>query len=349
MKAVIDRLKPRLRRCSWELTLRCNYRCVHCGSEGGEARYRELTTKQALGVCDALANLGCREVTLLGGEPCLRPDWEVIATRLISLGLDLNIVSNGSCIDREMAERLADAGVNSVGISLDGLEDTHNSIRMNPDAFGGCLRAFDALRGAGVSVCVVTVAMPRNVSELPDMLQLLTSREIGQWQIQLPIPTGRFSGAPVPMLEDLLRDTNAFLVSAQEQDAVRVYAGCDVGYFGNSEEHIRTVNGDGLGFWSGCYAGVLLAGIRSDGSVTGCLALPPELDEGNIAQTGLEEIWNSEDAFTYNRGFSPSQLSGACAACPYGNVCRGGCHAMAWFTSGLLFADPICAHRLESA
>ena len=59
----------------WEITLACDLACTHCGSRAGKARPDELTTAEALRVVDELAELGVREVTLIGGEAYLRPDW----------------------------------------------------------------------------------------------------------------------------------------------------------------------------------------------------------------------------------------------------------------------------------
>ena len=95
MQEIIERIVPVPHRCSWEITLACNLNCIHCGSAAGYCRENELTTDEALDVCDQLANLGCKEVTLLGGEPFLRKDWHLISQRLISHDIDVKIVSNG--------------------------------------------------------------------------------------------------------------------------------------------------------------------------------------------------------------------------------------------------------------
>ena len=72
----------RLRSCVWELTLACCFGCRYCGSAGGRARADELSTAECLDTADQLAELGCRRVSLIGGEVFLRRDWAQIAGRL---------------------------------------------------------------------------------------------------------------------------------------------------------------------------------------------------------------------------------------------------------------------------
>jgi len=84
----------------WELTLKCNLRCSHCGSSAGIPRKNELTTKECFKLCEELADLGCKDVSLMGGEPFLREDWFQVAQCVNNLGMNLNFVSNGIVLDR---------------------------------------------------------------------------------------------------------------------------------------------------------------------------------------------------------------------------------------------------------
>ena len=159
MNSILDRLPPVLRRCSWEITLACNLRCQHCGSAAGKAAVDEIGTGEALRVCRELADLGCREATLLGGEPFLRNDWDQIVSKLISLNIDVNIVSNGILVDTSMASRLADMGVSTIGLSIDGPEKIHNEIRIgHPDSYGMVLKAAE---NAGNAVGCISKRAPR--------------------------------------------------------------------------------------------------------------------------------------------------------------------------------------------
>ena len=351
MRQLIEKIEPRPRRCSWEITLACNLNCVHCGSSAGAPRDDELPTSEALSVCDQLADLGCREATLLGGEPFLRKDWDIIAQRLIARKIDVNIVSNGYLIDSVLAAKLNDIGIRRVGISIDGLEKTHDRIRGNGQSFSLCNRAIDQLLKQGISVCAITVVMPQNIEELEDLLCYLTGLGVRHWQIQLPVPKGRFEEHQADLSHGIVQQAASFISSTRDRDDIRVYAGCNIGYFGDEEENLRTVQGQGIGFWTGCYAGVLLVAIRSNGDVTGCLTMPEELTEGNVREKSLPEIWNAQEAFSYHRGYDDSVLTGYCASCEFGQLCRGGCRTMSYYSTGSLFDDPHCCFRIlqESA
>ena len=65
----------------WEVTLACNLKCHHCGSRAGKARPDELSPDEALEVVAALAALGTREITLIGGEAFMRRDWLRISSK----------------------------------------------------------------------------------------------------------------------------------------------------------------------------------------------------------------------------------------------------------------------------
>ena len=84
MIEVLRRLGYYPRFCVWELTLACDMRCRHCGSFAGRPRERELDTEEALSVAQQLADMRCERLTLSGGEPTLRPDWDRIAQALTS-------------------------------------------------------------------------------------------------------------------------------------------------------------------------------------------------------------------------------------------------------------------------
>ena len=346
MREIIDKINMHPRRCSWEITLACNLNCAHCGSAAGTARQSELTTDEALAVCDQLADLGCQEATLLGGEPFLREDWDLLTKRLISHNINVKIVSNGSLIDNKLASKLKDLGIRRMGISIDGLARTHNNIRNNSKSYNSALNAVNYLLQEDISVCAITVALPQNIEELPQILDLLEEKGVRNWQIQFPVPAGRLKNHNYVLSTHDLSEVVKFIANTKEKSDINVYAGCNVGYFGNEEEQIRKTNNKGIDFWTGCYAGILLVAIRSNGDVTGCLTMPEKLTEGNLREKSLAEIWNNPEAFKYHRQFTEDLLTGFCATCEYGQLCRGGCRIMSYYMTGSLFDDPCCSHRI---
>jgi MoaA/NifB/PqqE/SkfB family radical SAM enzyme len=175
---------PSLECCVWELTLRCNLRCLHCGATAGRARSDELTTAELLRVADELVALPAGEVTLMGGELFLRPDWLAVADRLREGGVRLVIFTNGTLLTSEVIAQLQALQPRTIGTSIDGGRPAvHNAIRGVNGAFTTTLSALDDLQAAGLRVSVITTVTRRNLYELPAIARLLVGRDI-RWQIQ---------------------------------------------------------------------------------------------------------------------------------------------------------------------
>ena len=130
---------------------------------------------------------------------------------------------------------------------------------------------------------------------------------------------------------------------------LRPFITSNLGYMSEDDPLLRSAPGVMPPCWLGCFAGVRTIGIASDGSVRGCLALPYERSEGNVREQSLRTIWEDERRFGYVRGFRPEQLSGPCAECEHGRVCRGGCTALALRVHGRPGVCTHCAHQHERA
>ena len=131
-------------------------------------------------MCDDLADLGLKIVTLSGGEPLTRPDWPSIAKRLSGHGIVLSMISNGWLVDHSVIDKALDSGLDSIGISLDGVEKTHDSIRKK-GAFARVLRALDIMKKRDFPSSVVTTVMKQNLPELPEMKKVLEEKGVKQW------------------------------------------------------------------------------------------------------------------------------------------------------------------------
>jgi radical SAM protein with 4Fe4S-binding SPASM domain len=271
----------------------------------------------------------------------MRQDWQEIASRLISHNIDTTFISNGTLVDDSLVHRLAAIGVTALGVSIDGLEPTHDRLRGRDGTFRQAINAADVAKRAGLSTCAVTVALPDNFDELQSMMHVLESIGVEYWQLQLPVPRGRYQSETwvTAKTAKMLVDRISVI---SKRSRVLIYAGCNVGYLGHNEERVRAAKAEGLGFWTGCYAGVLLVAIRSNGDVTGCLTMPPGFVAGNTREKALREIWGDGDAFAYNRHFDRSLLRGGCVACEQADICRGGCRTMSYYITGSLFSDPCC-------
>ncbi|WP_397472654.1 radical SAM protein, partial [Rheinheimera sp.] len=89
------KLRHRQTYAVWEITLKCNLACSHCGSRAGDSRVNELSTSEALDLVQQMAELGIEDVSLIGGEAFLRPDWLIIAAEITRLGMNANMTTGG--------------------------------------------------------------------------------------------------------------------------------------------------------------------------------------------------------------------------------------------------------------
>jgi radical SAM protein with 4Fe4S-binding SPASM domain len=320
------------RACVWELTLACNLRCKHCGSFAGSRRDDEMSLEENLRVADQLAALGCRRVTLSGGEPTLNPDWDGIGKRLADHCIKVNLISNGWHWNAAHVERAKAAGLCGAAFSLDGFESEHDEFRQ-PGSFERVVAAIDACVAGGLPVAVNTTVNKLNQRMLRPLRDFIADRGVFSMQVQLATPSGTMG-----LHRDLVVDPADLLWLVPELAALCrsntrqffTVAADDIGYYGKPEQGLRDDGGE-IPFWIGCRAGCQVVGIESNGNVKGCLSLPSSMHgesrfvEGNLRDKPLAEIWNAPGAFAYNRTAGESKLTGFCRVCRYRDFCRGGC------------------------
>ncbi len=328
----------------YELTLRCNMHCIHCGSTAGAARKKELSTEDWNTITQQLADLNCKEITLLGGEPFLQPDWYSIATTITSYGIKVTIISNAFCINNEIISKLRTLEPYAIGISIDGgTPTTHDAIRQHPGSFDICIQTLAKLTTANLPTTVITTLNKKNMQELPLLRSLLINKGIA-WQLQIAAPIGRFP-RDLALSKEEFYAAALFIATTRKTYRVKELPILGAHCFGYHSQVLPNINL--LPFWRGCQAGTSLLGIQSDGAVKGCLSLPEEYIEGNIKNTNLEELWSKPTAFSYNRRFSTQDLVNDCQDCSFGNTCKGGCLALSTATTGRAHGDPYCLKAIE--
>jgi len=322
----------------WELTLTCNLRCRHCGSNAGNPRENELSTEEALALCDQFPALLVQEVNFTGGEPLLRSDWMLIANRLAGHDIKTKVITNGLSLAPDTIHQMKDAGITGVGVSLDGLAATHDNIRGYSGLFQKVLAGIESLMKAGLPVTVITTANGLNIGELPEIMSLLKRIGIRQWQIQPIFPTGRSHDATeLRLTEQQYLDLGLFYQryeSEMRKDGLEILPGDSFGYFTDLDNREPA--------WRGCPAGLYSCGITSHGLIKGCLSLPDAVVEGDLRRNDLWDIWFQADSFAYTRGFSADRLGPNCSACEKSEQCKGGCSTMSYGSTGNFHNDPFC-------
>ena len=321
----------------WELTLACNLRCRHCASTAGLPRENELSLDECLAICEQFPTLIVREVDFTGGEPLLKRGWEKIATRVHELGIAARLVTNGVGLTPDTVARMKDAGLASVGVSLDGMETTHDYVRAQDGMFRAVIAGLERLVAAGLPPTAITAVNSRNLSELPQVFHLLRAVGVHAWQIQPILPSGRSASRPELQLDEnqyleLGRFIAEWLPKGREA-GLELRAADSCGYYTELWTGPE---------WYGCNGGITAVGIMSDGRIKGCLSMPDELADGDLRRNDLWDIWFRPGAFAYSRDYEYGRLGPNCAGCENGDQCRGGCTSMSYTMTGRDHNDPYC-------
>ena len=344
----------KLRSIGWELTFACNMRCKHCGSSCGMPKPDELTTEEAIKLCNDLAELEPECVTLSGGEPFLRKDWHVIAERLRENNVLVNAISNGWLVDKDVVKKALEVGLSNICVSLDGLEKTHNYLRAK-ESFQRVMRALDVMQKMGLPSSVCTTLNKNNLDELPALYGLLVDRRIESWQLQLADPMGNLLAHTELVLEpDDIGRIIDFAYEVMKEGRIIVDIADNIGYFDNKTTEISKKSflsagcsrSDGV--WKGCQAGKSVLGIRCNGDVVPCLSIREDrFIEGNVRKTSLFEIWTRSGAFAWNREMSQNNLTGFCKKCQYSSLCLAGCTTQKITINNDLYENGFCIYRVE--
>jgi radical SAM protein with 4Fe4S-binding SPASM domain len=342
----VDRVRPIY--AVWEITRRCDLACHHCGTRAGHARSDELDTEECLDLVAQMAALGIKEVTLIGGEAYLRPDWLTILAAVCAHGMDVSMTTGGRGITRERAEQAVAAGLQSAAVSLDGMEATHDRQRALDGSFRAAVRALGYLREAGVPVSVNTQVNAWSWRELPELLEVLIEQHAHAWQLQLTVPMGRAADRPEILLQPYqLLEVLPLIAGLHPRAAakgVRIFPGNNVGYFGPHEPLLRRYMPEQ--HRGSCGAGKVVLGLEANGTVKGCPSLPTaEWAGGSVREHSLEQLWERSAPIRYTRDRTLDDLWGYCRECYYAAECMGGCTWMAHGLFGKPGNNPYCHHR----
>lgn len=336
----------------WELTLKCDLACRHCGSRAGVARKDELSVDEARALIDELAALGADAITFIGGEAYLHPDWLEIIEATVKAGIHATLTTGGRRLTPDLCRRAAAAGLSGVSVSIDGIGPTHDTLRAVQGSYDSALRALDAARDAGLRAMTNTQFSRLNLHEVDELADVFIAHDVQAWQVQLTGPMGRAADRPEWLLQpyEIIGLVDSLAAAAKRIRALRpnfvLNAGNNLGYFGPHEMDIREAP------YPGCNAGSYILGIESNGDIKGCPSLPsgPYVG-GNVRETPLSELWHHNTTIGFTRGDTASRrakLWGHCATCYYADHCLGGCTWTAHTLLGRPGNMPYCYHRAET-
>lgn len=313
--------EPELRQLFFELTLKCNEHCFHCGSSCAGDLPHGLPMDTYKEVIDEVAAKYQKKplIAVTGGEPLLYPDFFPLMEYVRDRGFRWGMTSNGTLITKEVARHLKEAGMKSISLSIDGLPETHDRYRGLKNAYELGMRGIQNLVDLECfNVMVTTVVNHENIRELDALFEIFDKMDINEWRLTGLEPIGRALDRPEMLLtpEDNRR-LMEFILEKRAQKLPVEYSCCH--FLGlKYEAEVRD-------WYFLCNAGIYVAGILVNGDVCSCLDIPhnEKTIQGNIHEMPFTEIW--ENRFEIFR--TPlSERNSTCAACPEAKWCRGGAY-----------------------
>lgn len=302
----------------WECTVRCNIQCRHCGSDcHSDKSEKDMPAIDFINVAKEVAtqyNPNKVMIVITGGEPLVRSDLAVVGLELNKLGFPWGMVTNGLLLTQSKLDELLNAGLHSITISLDGLEESHNWLRGNPHSFAKATAAIELVSHTpNIAYDVVTCITQKNIHELEAIKQLLLSIGVTHWRLFAIDPIGRAKEDPdLQISSSQLLEIMEFIKKSRLENQLHVNFGCE-GFLGSYEDKVR----DGYFF---CRAGINIGSVLNDGSISACPNNSRAVVQGNIYHDSFLDVWNNRYQIMRDRSWAKE---GTCANCNEFKWCKG--------------------------
>ena len=314
----LQQLHP-LQQLFWESTLRCNVHCLHCGSDCSSSEVTpDMPAGDFLHVLDksVTPHVDPHKVLIIisGGEPLMRADLAQVGKALKQRGYPWGMVTNGLALTEKRFKELMASGLRSMAISFDGMKDNHNWMRQHPLAFDGATRAIKlAAATPSLTWDVVTCVNQRTISQLDEMREYLWSIGVRNWRLITIDPMGRAAENPELILTPEQHRHVLEYIRAKRKEGLHVSYSCE-GFMPDYEMEVR----DHLFH---CAAGISIASILIDGSISACTSVRGKYYQGNIYKDDFWEVW--ENGFEPYRNRKWMKLLEPCNNCKLFRYCEG--------------------------
>jgi len=341
----------------WNITKRCNLRCVHCYAHATEkALPSELTTDEGFRLIDDLSEFGVPVLLFSGGEPLVRKDLPDLARYAVKKGMRAVISTNGTLITEAAAKTLKEIGLSYVGISLDGMEMINDRFRGVQGAFRSAMDGIRNCKAAGIKVGLRFTINRFNVGEIPKIFTLLEEMDIPRVCFYHLVYAGRGSqlveedltGAESRRAVDLIMDlTKKLHDKGKPKEVLTVDNHSDGPYLymrllkenpERAEEVLALLKmneGNNSGRGIGC--------ISWDGEVYAD-QFWRHYSFGNINDRPVAAIWTAtSNPLMKQLKEKKKHVKGRCARCCWLDICAGNFRVRAEAVTGDVWApDPAC-------
>ena len=341
----------------WNLIRRCNLTCKHCYTTSTDINFpNELTTPEIYTVMDDLKTFKVPVLILSGGEPLLHPNIFDISRRAKDMGFYVALSTNGTKISEANIDEIADINYQYIGVSLDGIKDTHDRFRRVKGSFDQALNGIRLCLEKDIKVGLRFTLTQDNAQDFPALLQLMDDHNIDKFYLSHLNYGGRGNKnrkddahfAMTRTAMDLLFEASyEWLKAGKDREFVTGNNDADAVYFlhwvarhfPDKTEHIKAK----LEQWGGNASGVNVANIDNLGNVH------PDTfwwhyELGNVKERPFSEIWmDTGDPLMAGLKQRPRPLEGRCARCRYQEICNGNTRVRAAQMTGNFWAeDPGC-------
>jgi pyrroloquinoline quinone biosynthesis protein E len=319
-----------------ELTHRCPLRCAFCSNPLAlEPKEAELGTAIWLSVLRQAVALGVMQVHFSGGEPTVRRDLEILVGEAAGMGLYTNLITSGVLMTREMAARLAGAGLEHVQLGLPDIdEDGALAVTAYKGGVDKKLRAAEHIQAAGLALTVNAVITRHNAARVGAMID--TAVALGARRIEIAnvqyygwALKNRAALIPTP---DQLKVMSATVKEARDRLKGRLVIDYVIpDYYARKPKSC-------MGGW-----GRQFFNVTPSGTVLPCHAAEtiPHLAFQSVLDMPLREIWEDGPAFQAYRG--DAWMPKGCRSCDRKEQDWGGCRCQALALAGDAGAmDPTC-------
>lgn len=337
---------------AWEVTRRCNLKCVHCRSSSNmESHDGEFTLAESRRLIDDISSYAKPVLVLSGGEPLLREDLFDIASYGTSKGLRMCIATNGTLVTDEICKKMKESGIRIVSLSLDGsTKEIHDNFRDMEGAFEGTLRGAEILKRNGIEFIINSSFTKRNQSDIPNVYKLAKKMGATAWYMFMIVPTGRGEEIMSELIskEDYEEILEWHYQTEKEESDILMRPTCAPHYYRIVMQHAKKEK-DGFkrrslkfstGGAKGCICAQSIVLIDYQGNLQPCSYFP--IQAGNVREQSFKDIWENSELFLNLRDFK--KYEGKCGQCEYITVC-GGCRARADAVyHDYLAEEPFCTY-----
>ncbi|MDH5394926.1 MAG: heme d1 biosynthesis radical SAM protein NirJ [Gammaproteobacteria bacterium] len=345
----------------WNLIRRCNLTCKHCYSISADKDFPgELSTAEVFNVMDDLKTFHVPVLILSGGEPLLRTDIFEISKRAKDMGFYVGLSTNGTMIDESNIDAIKNIGYDYVGISIDGIRETHDMFRRKQGAYDESMKGIRLCREAGIKVGMRFTLTMDNAHELPELLSIMEQEQIDKFYLSHLNYAGRGNkNRKDDVVHQLTRDAMDLLfdtcwqhvIEGREREFVTGNNDADGVYllywiakrFPDKYEHMRAK----LAQWGGNSSGVNISNIDNLGNVH-----PDtfwwDYNLGNVKDRKFSEIWQDRsDPLMDGLKSQPRPLQGRCGDCSFKDVCGGNTRVRAYQLTGNFWAEDTACYLTD--